>query len=82
MGCVGINWASTFVKQHPELMTHFNQKYDYQGALCKDPEVIHCWFMLVQMTPMARGQRMNKTTTINTVAPGPVQSVPWPQYVV
>ena len=37
-GRVGVNWASTFVKQHPELTTRFNWKYDYQRALCEDPE--------------------------------------------
>ena len=49
-GRVGVNWASTFVKRHPELTTRFNRKYDYQRALCEDPEVIGRWFTLVQNT--------------------------------
>ena len=48
MGCVGVNWASTFIKRHPELTTRFSRKDDYQRALCEDPEAIHRWFMLVQ----------------------------------
>ena len=49
-GRVGVNWARTFVKRHPELTTRFNRKYDYQRALCEDPEVIGRWFTLVQNT--------------------------------
>jgi hypothetical protein len=47
---VGINWASTFVKRQPELTTRFNRKYDYQRALCEDPEIIYGWFALVRNT--------------------------------
>jgi hypothetical protein len=49
-GRVGINWASTFVKRHPELTTRYNRKYDYQRAKCEDPEIIRGWFALVRNT--------------------------------
>jgi hypothetical protein len=48
--CVGVNWAATFVKRRPELATRFNRKYDYQRALCEDPEAILGWFALVRNT--------------------------------
>jgi hypothetical protein len=47
---VGALWAHRFVKRQPELTTRFNRKYDYQRALCEDPEVILGWFTLVQNT--------------------------------
>ena len=47
-GRVGVNWASTFVKRHPEVNTRFNRKYDYQRAQCEDPEIIRGWFALVR----------------------------------
>jgi hypothetical protein len=47
LGQVGVNWPSTFVKRRPELTTKFNRKYDYERALCKDPEIIQAWFGLV-----------------------------------
>jgi maltose-binding protein MalE len=47
---VGVNWASTFVKRHPELTTRFNRKYDYQRAQCKNPEIIRGWYALVRNT--------------------------------
>ena len=49
-GRVGVNWASTFVKRHPEVTTRFNRKYDYQRAKCEDPEIIRGWFALVRNT--------------------------------
>jgi hypothetical protein len=47
---VGLRWASNFVKQQPELRTHFTRKYDYQRALYKDPVMISAWFQLVRNT--------------------------------
>lgn len=47
---VGVNWASKFVKRHEELKTRFTRRYDYQRALCEDPNVIREWFQLVQNT--------------------------------
>ena len=45
---VGKNWASNFVKRHPELRTFFNRrKHDYQRAKNKDPKVIEDWFKRV-----------------------------------
>jgi hypothetical protein len=46
-GRVGKHWASNFVKRQPELKTRFNRAYDYQRALCEDPEKISAWFRLV-----------------------------------
>jgi hypothetical protein len=46
-GRVGKHWASNFVKRQPELKTRFNRAYDYQRALCEDPEKIGAWFRLV-----------------------------------
>ena len=39
-GRVGKHWASNFVKRQPELQTRFNRAYNFQRALCKDPEKI------------------------------------------
>ena len=47
-GRVEKHWASNFVKRQPELRTRFNRAYDYQRALCEDPEKIGAWFRLVQ----------------------------------
>ncbi len=47
---VGVNWASKFVKRHEGLKTRFTRRYDYQRALCEDPNVIREWFQLVQNT--------------------------------
>lgn len=44
---VGKHWASTFVKRQPELKTRVNRPYDYQRALCEDPDAIRAWFQLV-----------------------------------
>ena len=44
---VGKQWAYRFVKRHPELKTRFNRAYDFQRALCKDPELIAAWFRLM-----------------------------------
>ena len=43
---VGTGWASSFVKRQPELRTRFSRVYDYQRALCEDPEKIAGWFAL------------------------------------
>lgn len=44
---VGQHWARRFVQRQPELSTRFNRVYDYQRALCEDPELIGNWFRLV-----------------------------------
>lgn len=45
---VGKNWAYRFVQRRPELKTRFNRVYDFQRALCEDPELIGAWFRLVE----------------------------------
>ncbi|KID81934.1 transposase [Metarhizium guizhouense ARSEF 977] len=47
---VGPRWASNFVKRHKELSTRFTRRYDYQRALCEDPNIISSWFQLVRNT--------------------------------
>lgn len=43
---VGTRWASNFVNRQPELKMRFSRAYDYQRALCEDPEKIKPWFAL------------------------------------
>lgn len=45
---VGKLWAYRFIQRRPELKTRFNRVYDFQRALCEDPELIGAWFRLVQ----------------------------------
>jgi hypothetical protein len=45
---VGKCWAQRFVARRPELKTRFNRAYDFQTALCEDPELIGNWFRLVE----------------------------------
>ena len=45
---VGKLWAHRFVQRQPELKTRFNRVYDFQRALCEDPELIGAWFRLVE----------------------------------
>ena len=47
---VSKNWPENFVRRTPEVKTAYNRKYDYQRALCEDPEVIKPWFQLVYST--------------------------------
>ncbi|KAI0992117.1 hypothetical protein K3495_g16069, partial [Podosphaera aphanis] len=44
---VGKHWARRFVKSQPSLKTKINRPYDYQRALCEDPEIIENWFRLL-----------------------------------
>ncbi|EDN91428.1 hypothetical protein SS1G_00831 [Sclerotinia sclerotiorum 1980 UF-70] len=44
---VGKLWAHRFVKQYSELKIRFNRVYNFQRALCEDPELIEEWFRLV-----------------------------------
>jgi transcriptional regulator with XRE-family HTH domain len=41
-------WAHRFVQRQPALKTRFNRVYDFQRALCEDPELIGAWFRLVE----------------------------------
>jgi hypothetical protein len=43
----GKRWAYNFVHRRPELKTRFSRAYDFQRALCEDPELINAWFQLV-----------------------------------
>lgn len=45
---VGKLWAHRFVQRQPVLKTRFNRVYDFQRALCEDPELIGAWFRLVE----------------------------------
>ena len=45
---VGKLWAHRFVQRQPALKTRFNRVYDFQRALCEDPELIGAWFRLVE----------------------------------
>jgi helix-turn-helix, Psq domain len=44
---VGKLWAHRFAQRCPELKTRLNRVYDFQRALCEDPELIGAWFRLV-----------------------------------
>jgi len=47
---IGPNWVTRFIKQHSDLASKYNRKYDYQRAQCEDPEIVRNWFNLVQNT--------------------------------
>lgn len=44
---LGINWASTFIKRHPEVRTRYNRRISYQRAKQEDPRVINQWLNIV-----------------------------------
>ena len=44
---VGDRWAQRFVQRRIELKTRFSRRYDYQRALCEDPNALNAWFTLV-----------------------------------
>jgi hypothetical protein len=39
--CVGKLWPNCFIQQQEELHMCFSCAYNFQQALCKDPELIH-----------------------------------------
>ena len=45
---VGKNWTQRFVQRRPELKMRFSRVYDFQRALCENPETIGAWFRLVE----------------------------------
>ncbi|ESZ90366.1 hypothetical protein SBOR_9248 [Sclerotinia borealis F-4128] len=45
---IGKLWVHRFVQHQPELKMRFNRVYDFQRALCEDPELIEGWFRLVE----------------------------------
>ena len=44
---VGKQWAYRFTKRRAELQTRFSRAYDFQRALCEDPDILAAWFELV-----------------------------------
>ncbi|OQD64339.1 hypothetical protein PENANT_c382G01324, partial [Penicillium antarcticum] len=52
---VGEKWVYNFVKRHPDLLTRFSKRYNYERAKCEDPKVIREWFSLVQKTILSYG---------------------------
>ena len=44
---LGVNWASTFIKRHPEVHTRYNRRISYQRAKQEDPRVIKQWLHTV-----------------------------------
>lgn len=44
---VGKQWPYNFIRRRPEVKTRFSRAYDYQRALCEDPDLINAWFRLV-----------------------------------
>ena len=47
-GQVSINWPTTFIRRTLGIKPHINWLYDWQQALCKDPEIISKWFILIE----------------------------------
>jgi hypothetical protein len=45
---VGKHWTRRFIDRQPALRTRLSRPYDYQRALCEDPEKIGAWFKLVE----------------------------------
>ena len=45
---VSKRWAHRFVQRRPELKMRFSRVYDFQKALCENPETIGAWFRLVE----------------------------------
>ena len=45
---VGKRWVYRFVSRRQELKTRYSRAYDFQRALCEDPNVVGAWFRLVQ----------------------------------
>jgi hypothetical protein len=45
---VGKYWPYRFVQTEPKLKMRFSRAYDYQRALCEDPDLIKNWFELVK----------------------------------
>uniref|UniRef100_L7IUA6 HTH CENPB-type domain-containing protein n=1 Tax=Pyricularia oryzae (strain P131) TaxID=1143193 RepID=L7IUA6_PYRO1 len=52
---VGKQWAYRFVQRRIELKTRFSRAYDFQRALCEDPDALNAWFRLVTNTKAKYG---------------------------
>ena len=44
---VGTRWVHRLIEQREELKTRFSRGYDFQRALCEDPNALRAWFWLV-----------------------------------
>ena len=47
---VGKRWTERFVARNAELRTQRYRKYDYERALCENPQTLQNWFNLVRNT--------------------------------
>ena len=47
---IGELWVNRFIKRHPELISKYTRRYDYQHAKCEDPELIKSWLDCAQET--------------------------------
>jgi hypothetical protein len=54
-GQVGKLWPRNFVNRTDSLTTRFNRPYDWQRAVCEDPDTISGWFNLVARTKATYG---------------------------
>ena len=52
---VGTKWGQRFVQRKPELRTQQSRAYDFQRALCEDPDAIKAWFRFVENTKTKYG---------------------------
>jgi len=52
---VGKHWVRRFIDRNPDLKIKINRKYDYQRALCENPDIISGWFGLVANTKAKYG---------------------------
>jgi hypothetical protein len=48
--CVGVNWATNFIRRQPQLKTRLSRRIDYQRVLYEDPNLYRVWFLLVRNT--------------------------------
>ena len=55
MKTVGEKWARRFLNRHLDLKSRYLRKYDYQRALCEDPEKVLEWLQRVQNTIQSNG---------------------------
>jgi hypothetical protein len=54
-GQVGVNWARNFVDRTDSIEIRPNRPYNWQRALCEDPDTIQGWFDLVARTKATYG---------------------------
>ena len=52
---VGVNWAYTFLKGHPDLKTRLSRRRDAQRVKQEDPRIIRPWFERVLATKQKYG---------------------------